>query len=548
MAASKYRSFILPFSLLLFILIPAASQIDYKFYTGARKGSIDTIAYETSQKIVKETSGLFEKEIDPMTYIMGPNDVITISIISANSKQFDVNVLPEGYVQIPDVGQVSVKGLSLHQAEEIINAKIKQIYKADEVYTALREARKFKVAVSGELRKSSIVSATGVDRVSEIIEKAGGMTEKASLRNNWLIRGDDKRKIPVDLLKFIKLDDKNSNPTVLGGDHIIVNPIDNAKTIGIYGEVAMPGTFEFVQGDSLYMLIMFAQGFLSTALLDSVEISRYEVSSGNNKHLLLDLSSWTNSNYLTNNLANNIPLEWGDRVFIRKNTNIEQNALVSIMGEVKYPGYYSAFTKNERLSSILERAGGFTEDAYLQSAVYLRKKELKVEDKEMERLWRTNPIDRSLNEQRYFNARVTEKKGEIALNLSRIMEDSTCDENIVVMDEDSLFIPSIKDFVNVQGRVNNPGLVVYKNNYNYLDYINLAGGFGYRADESSTLIVKSKGEQFLAKDMNYTIERGDNILVPPVKELSSMEIISTALTIVTQIVTVLGVIVALTRM
>ena len=78
-------------------------------------------------------------------------------------------------------------------------------------------------------------------------------------------------------------------------------------------------------------------------------------------------------------------------------------------------------------------------------------------------------------------------------------------------------LPQKKYFVNVQGRVITPGLVTFRENYTYLDYINAAGGFAYRADEGETFIHKTRGEQYLAEDMNYIIEPGDNILVPPEK-------------------------------
>jgi len=104
-------------------------------------------------------------------------------------------------------------------------------------------------------------------------------------------------------------------------------------------------------------------------------------------------------------------------------------------------------------------------------------------------------------------------------------------------------------FINVQGKVVNPGFVKYKPEFNYMDYINAAGGFAFRADESETTINKKRGgEQFLASKTNkYIIEPGDNISVPPETEITFMEAATTVLTILSPIISMIAVIVAITK-
>jgi protein involved in polysaccharide export with SLBB domain len=219
-----------------------------------------------------------------------------------------------------------------------------------------------------------------------------------------------------------------------------------------------------------------------------------------------------------------------------------------IAGEVKYPGVYAINKDDSKISDILTRAGGFTDEASVEATVLVRQKEMEKVDREMERLSRTPYSEMSKNERRYFQSRIAEQKGLMAVDFKRIMQNPSADDNIMLFDEDSLFVPHEKNYVNVQGRVNNPGMIIHNPALTYLDYINLAGGFGFRADQNETLIVKSKGEQFLAKDMNYKIETGDNILVPPESEVTFFEVFTTTLTIVAQIVTILGVVLALRKM
>ncbi|MBM2814678.1 MAG: hypothetical protein HW421_1440 [Ignavibacteria bacterium] len=541
------KKLILPILFLLLVIfsLNLNSQIDYNYITGAKKGLIDTLAMKNTQTILKEATGLQEKEINPKEYILGPGDVITISLISTNSRQIDLTVSPEGMLHIQSVGVVDVKNISLSEANVLIKEKVKKVYRTDDVFITLKDLRKFKVIVRGSLPKPAIVSASAVERVSEIIERAGGMNFKASARNIVLIR-DNSKNIHVDLLKFFLTGDKTANPTVLGGDQIFIPSIDEKDYIQSYGEVLAPKMFEFVNGDSLSTLIKFSQGFTINANLDSVEFSRiYETNVIENK--ILHLGSWKNKLLLDEPLQNDFPLITGDKVFIHKKSNSDTLQVVAIEGEILYPGHYPIQPKKDRISDLIARAGGFTDIANPEAALFIRQKENFIEDLEMARLWRLTPSDRSKSEQQYFNSRVNERKGLLSVNIRKIMINPSLEENVFLSDMDSLFIPSMKNFVNVQGRVNNPGLVIFKPNFTYHDYIALAGGYGYRADEPSTMIVKAKGEQFLANKMNYIIEPGDNILVPPQPEIDFYEIFTTIMVAITQVVTIVGVVYSLTK-
>ncbi len=544
----KLKEFYIRFLLMLMIFVTGInileSQIRNEIITGAIKGELDTLALETTKKIVKEATGLLEEPIDPDVYILGPNDELFIIIVSAEPMQFKVKISPDGVLAIPTVGAVDLKNKTLSEARNLITEKVKKIYKTNEISVTINELRQFKVIVSGNVHKPNLVPATAVDRVSEVIEKAGGMKYNASVRHIKLFRKLTNEFLKVDILKFLRGLDKDANPKVLDGDMIIVPEINENSTIGIFGDVPSSGEFEFVEGDSLSTLFRFALGFFDSALLDSVELIRY-TTSYTSERIVLDLSDWREKFYLNLPLSNDIPLTSGDRVFVPKKSDWTMASKVAIMGEVKYPGHYAITKNKDRVSDILKRAGGFTQGASLEAAELIRQKEFKTRDEEMERLWRTPPSEMSENELRYFQARVREKKGYMAINFRKILEDPTVSDNILLEDEDSIYVPTKKIFVNVQGRVNNPGLVLYNPDYNYLDYIIAAGGFGFRADEDETLVVKSKGEQFLAKDMNYKLEPGDNILVPPEKEVSIWKLVTEGLTVAVQLASIVGLVISL---
>jgi len=370
----------------------------------------------------------------------------------------------------------------------------------------------------------------------------------ASLRKILLFRENQNQVIRIDLMRFFMTGDKEHNPTVLGGDYILVPPSIENESFQIFGEVLSPGRFEFADGDSLSTLIRFAHGFKNTSMLDSVEIVRFEENGSTYRKWIVNCSSWKDIMTASAGLDGDFPLKSGDRVFVREIPNWQKKFDVVIKGEVKFPGHYVIDQKTIRLTDLIERAGGFTSEASLEKTILIRRTETGIFDRELERLWKMNKNEMSESEFQYFHAKKSEIQGAMSIDIARVLKNPNSDENVILVNEDSVFVPVRKLFINVQGAVNKPGLVVFKPGLNYKDYVNLAGGFSYKADASATIITKSMGEHFLAKSMNYKLEPGDNILVPPEKERLFSEAFTTFLTVTTQIVTMLGVVYALVRL
>ncbi|MDT3740541.1 MAG: SLBB domain-containing protein [Candidatus Kapabacteria bacterium] len=513
--------------------------------SGATKDAIDTLAVQNAQSIVKDNKGLLEREINPDKYILGPGDILLVSIIGMEAVSFEAPVSPEGSIVIRGAGIVNVKDKTLNEARKLMIEQIGKYYKSNKVDIVLRDLRQFKVIVSGEIPKPISVSATAVDRVSEAIEKAGGLQFESSERNISLIRRDKNDIIKVDLIKFFMLSDENSNPTLLGGDLILIPPKSEIDLIEIYGEVYDPGKFEFVEGDSLSTLIKFAQGFLNSAFLDSVEFARKSEAGLNLTTSYLNLNAWKDKLYSGEPLPGDFQLKTNDRVYIRKIPQWIENDYVIIEGEVKYPGKYAVKSEIDRVSDIISRAGGFTDKADIQNIEFIRQIDMLKKDPEIERLSRLNPSEMSKAELRYFQVKINEKKGAMSLNFGSIVRDKNSDDNITLINQDSIIVPNQSQFVSVQGRVNNPGKVRYKYGLTYSDYVNIAGGYAFRADIDETFINKPKGGQFLAKDMDYKIEPGDVILVPTQRDVTFMDTFITVLTIATQLVTIAGVVIAI---
>jgi polysaccharide export outer membrane protein len=526
--------------LILLNISPVHSQFERNRLSGAKEFSLDTLATKMGTEIGKEATGILEKEIEPDKYIVGPGDEFRVSIILEEPLELKLEISPEGKMLIPSAGMVDLKGLTLEDASREIIKQIKKFYRTDEIYILLSDVRKFKVAISGEVSKPITVTASAADRVSEIIDKTGVLNFESTERNIYLYRDDEI--IPVDLLRYYLLNDEDANPFVLGGDLIIIKPRSEEDLIIIDGEVHSPGEYEFKDGDSLSTVLRFAMGFKKSAFLDSVEYIRTIITpTGAQLDIrYLDLNKWADIENVKE-FENDIELKSGDRIYVRESPEYSPGHYAIILGEVKFPGFYPIVENSDKIHDLIRRAGGFTEYASLERAEFIRQKDIEEEDPEIERLKKTPQSEMSESELQYFQARIREKPGVMAINFKKLLVDPASEDNIYLVHEDSIYVPAKTNFINVQGRVNNPGMVSYKPELTYLDYIDLAGGYSYRADEDETLINKPKGGQYLATDMDYIIEPGDVILVPSEKDVSAADIFRDVLTIATQLFTIAGI-------
>ena len=537
------------FSALLFLLLglPLKAQV-----TGAIKlpkpgmmkpGEYDTTALEKAELLSKETLGLIETPIDPKQYILGPNDIVTVFIAPIMYKpelpsHIDIPVSPDGRIIVPGIGAIEIGGLTLHDAESLVSAEVMKILKSPSVSLTLRKMRTFKVFVRGAIRKPGIIPATPADRVSEIIDRAGGLMYDASMRRISITRSATAQTqlIPVDLHDFFYKGDKSSNPFLNGGDVIYVPAQSSNLTFEVSGEVGKPGIFEFKDGELLSSAIASAGGFLETAFLDSIEISRFNT------------DDRTINTWFVKSTDPDIALESGDRIAVRKKYNWRKPHTVTITGEVMRPGRYAIDPESVNIHQLIERAGGLTKEAYPQSSMLIRQSDdNNVYDIEYWRLMALPPDALSEREKAFMREKKREIRGMIAVDFTSSNAKGMA--QLPLEHEDSIHISKKKDFINVFGKVKNPGRIKFNPQFSYLDYIASAGGFSTRADEDETLILKQRGEQFIADDDEYELQPGDQILVPEIPEskVTFTQILSLALTITAQIVTVVGVLYTLSQ-
>lgn len=501
---------------------------------------VDTTALREGRIRTEETSGLYEGPIDPNVYRVGPADVLTISIVSARPIQQDLEVSPDGRLLIQGVGAVDVRGRTLSQVERAVADAVARTYHSASVAVALRRMRKFKVNVTGAVLTPSAIVAAPTTRVSEAIALAGGASSQAEMRR-ISVRHADGRTSMVDLLPFYSLGERTANPPLEDGDVVIVPFQDENAIVQVFGAVQREGEYTFNERDSISSIIRYAMGPTADADRDSVEVVSVDESGVVVERSIHRLGA-------DGSVSDDRALRPGDRVFVRGIGSFRKTDRVVVTGEVAFPGSYAIERGRTRLYDVLQQAGGVTPDASLDNASLFRRRLAGEPDPRLASINEIDPEKRSREEIDYRRQKIRElnRPGEMTVDFAALMRGDQS-ENLVLMDNDSVHVPETKGVIRVAGKVNNPGAVTYHEGMTYREYVELAGGFGWRADDGATEIVKEgSGEVFLASnDDSYRLEPGDQIWVPEEKPAEFWEGFTTVMTIAAQVATIIAVVVSI---
>lgn len=485
-----------------------------------------------------------EIAIDPAAYRLGPGDGVYIDVFSARGLDQDLTVTPEGRLIIPQTGTLNVAGMTVTEAEKKVNDLLRRNYKNPDASLSLRRLRPIKVSVIGSVLAPGMYTTTAASRVNEVIDQAGGFLEKSSLRNIEIRDQQGKLRTKVDMQRYMIAGDLEANPVIESGDVVLIPHVTTYVTIS--GAVNFPGQMEFAEGDRLSTLIKIARGLQSNALLDSVEIARFSPNDPiQARRFYVDMSK-----------GDDPELQDGDAISIRSRSQYRIPTLVSIAGEVHHPGKYSIELGTTRISDILTRAGGVLETASLEDAVVLRRVGIAWEnDPEyimLDRLMSTKVSANITLSDEQFNYYIANSRrlgrSVMVVNFRSLIREGDASQNILLREEDSIWIPRTRGYVSVLGNVANPGNIMYNPRSEWKDYIRFAGGFTSGADEDEVRIINSKTSTYInpRSDDDYKIGPGDTIVIPPEKH-EFWKNFQTVSAITAQVLTIVAGILLLTR-
>lgn len=455
-----------------------------------------------NQLAFRSSNGSSEASIDPDEYIIGPGENFFISISGIEEINLNLLVNMENYLFIPKVGAVDLKGLSLKQAKQKIKSMLEGTYRNVELFISLTSFKKIKVSVVGDIPKPVVAIVPSNTRIFDLLLDTVDFNKTSSLRNIQIKKNNGEVRV-VDFLAFIRYADKQNNILLNDGDIICINKAD--QVVSISGAVKFPGTYDLVDGETVNDLIKIAGSFLYNARVDSIEIVRY------------DKNGKTQQSYYYSHqtlIESNVILKLKDHVIVRVIPDYYIDNFVLIEGRVKYPGVYKIKEDETKLSEIINEAGGFRKDASVIDASLSRTTGEADYDPEYERLKTLLRADMTDDEYDYLKAKSRQRKGKVVVDFEQLFLNKNFKEDLILKRGDLISVPEAKNYVTLLGQVVNPGKIVFNEAYSVDDYIQLAGGFGWRAIEGDVRVIKSNTGEWIDDEDVESIDPGDTIWIP----------------------------------
>ena len=300
------------------------------------------------------------------------------------------------------------------------------------------------------------------------------------------------------------------------------------QTVSVSGAVRAPGTYPLLAGATVETLINAAGGLNDSAFLEAAELRRLtERSDGQVTAEYRDL------NIGRDRSGRQIALSSRDHLTIRDIPDWSPTDSITVAGEVKFPGDYR-IRKGETLSDVIDRAGGFTDNASPESAVFTREAVAALEAERAAQFAQdiqTTFATRLLTEetttqgmaeisQIVSSLQSVEGAGRLLIDLPAAMS-GDLNADLEVEDGDRLVIPVLSNTVSVVGEVKRQGTHSFQGELILDDYIDLSAGFTRRADDGGIYIVKANGSVVtLERNLwrftgnNSSLDPGDTIVVP----------------------------------
>jgi polysaccharide export outer membrane protein len=304
--------------------------------------------------------------------------------------------------------------------------------------------------------------------------------------------------------------------------------------VSVSGNVRFPGNYPLQNNLTVGGLVQIAGGFIESADITTAEITRYDAEPQVGRiigRVTVDLNDSSPGTGM------GLSLSPFDQLTIRQMPNWTVTETVTLTGEVRAPGVY-IITKEDTLSSLIQRAGGLTEFADPRAAIFLRE-ELRTNEQRMldefrDRLQRDlvmRNLQGSSEETALQTSDVptllalienTEAIGRLAIDLPVALssEARSADYDVILRDGDRLLIPRTQQEISVIGEVNRPTSHLYRRGESVGDYIGRSGGYTNNADQDNVFVIKANGEVVSYNGSRWffqqgsRLEPGDSIVVP----------------------------------
>jgi polysaccharide export outer membrane protein len=403
-------------------------------------------------------------------------------------------------------------------------------------------------------------------RLTDVIHGVDELQPNADLHYVLIRREDPMTRrvstISADLLAALSNPQSAANVRLASRDQIyvfdlegprdrIVNPIiDDLKrqsgpaqpsqVVGVGGSVKVPGQYPLEPGMTINDLIRAGGGLAESAYGAQAELTRYQIIGGERRQIALVEIDLDRAR--AGNADANVPLMPYDVLVVKELPDWSELERISILGEVKFPGTYP-IKRGETLKSVLQRAGGLTDLAFVDGSVFTRKDLRDREKRQLQvlsdRLQRdlailalqgsqSSPASQvtatlSSGQSLLTELQQTQAVGRLVIDLNQIMSsDEGSSKDVILKDGDELIVPKRTQEVTVIGEVPNTTSHLWQSGQSLEYYVDQSGGATKQADDKAIYIIRANGSiatsgggsAWFSHHGSQDVRPGDTIVVP----------------------------------
>lgn len=382
-----------------------------------------------------------------------------------------------------------------------------------------------KVEIKGAVYRPGMYQMDGkINTLKALIERAEGVRGDAFLNRGVLHREKEDytlEVLPIDVKGL--LNGTVADIPLRKNDVLYIPSIHDMReegTLTIYGEIAYPGMYRYAENTSLEDLIVQAGGLLDAASTVRVDVSRRvkDSKATDVKNTIAHSYSFALKDGFVVDGQPGFTLQPFDEIYVRKSPGYQKQQNIMIEGEVLFEGNYALTHKNERLSEVIKKAGGLTDQAY-SKGVRLERQMTPEEKLRMETVLKisagagkdsisTKTLDLGTS---YY----------VGIEFDKALANPGGDYDVVLREGDRIIVPQYVSTVKVNGAVMYPNTVTYQKGKKLRHYIDMAGGYGNRAKKSKAYVIYMNGTVARLKSGNKdAIQPGCEIIVPtkPIKK------------------------------
>ena len=359
------------------------------------------------------------------------------------------------------------------------------------------------VRIDGAVAKPGVYSYRDSLTVGRLINDAGGLTRDAYIANGQISReGSDGHPVivPFDVQHAVRDTMKFG---LIPGDAVRIYSIRELRknaTVTVNGEVNAPGEYVHREGMTLEELVELAHG-----CTQGVDLSNIEIASRGGRERgtvrIVDIEA--------NPDLWRAELEPYDVVSLRRLTYFRRQTAVTVNGEVASPGTYVIDKAQVRLSDVMERVGGFTDDAYPHGAKLVR---VLTEEEQERQVLAVKIAASKMGNKINLDSIVFEDRYTIGIDLEKAMANRGSLEDVILRAGDIIDVPQMNNTVKISGGVLYPNIVAFNGKEDWRYYISQAGGYTKHARTGKVFAVYMNGQ--VARKGKIRVEPGMEIIVP----------------------------------